>query len=195
MCDTLVLQARGSSAEFTVKNKMSELVLYIASKSRNDPNFGMTKLYKILFVIDFISYGVFGTPITDATYMHMEYGPVPNDTNRIRDRLTRERRASIEERQHFGKSQKRIVALVEPDMTVFSEDERRLIDDLIEEFEPFNATQLSEWTHRLIPWRVTTNLEVIPFDAVFTLQSKPVSNAGLAWGERRLKELKDAGLA
>src|SRR5215467_9574991 len=57
--------------------KFKELILYIASHSEDDPAFGATKLNKLLFFADFITYLRLGHPITGQEYQRLENGPAP----------------------------------------------------------------------------------------------------------------------
>ena len=50
-----------------VELRLGELALYIAHNSQNDPNFGKTKLVKLLAFTDFVSYERRQRPITGAT--------------------------------------------------------------------------------------------------------------------------------
>ena len=118
---------------YKTMSELSELILYIASKSQDDPNYGAIKLNKILFAIDFFAYGILGRPVTEATYIRQEHGPTPEPGLFMheRDQLIASKRANIQVQLHFGKEQKRIIALDIPDMSLFSEAERSLIDDII----------------------------------------------------------------
>lgn len=170
--------------------KLGELILYVAKKSQDDTTFGATKLNKILFAVDFMAYGAFGKPLTEAHYIRLQHGPVPKELPQVRDELIAEKRAAIQLNEHFGKEQKRIVALDTPDMSIFTDREKRLIDDVIIELKSLNATQLSDWTHGLTPWLVASDKEELPFETVFVLQNKPISKAGVAWGEKVLRETR-----
>ena len=47
--------------------KLRELILYVAERCENDPDFGALKLNKILFNADFIAYALTGKAITGAS--------------------------------------------------------------------------------------------------------------------------------
>ena len=53
--------------------KFEELVLFVAELSQADENFGATKLNKILFFIDFLSYKRSGVGMTGAKYIKHNY--------------------------------------------------------------------------------------------------------------------------
>lgn len=173
--------------------KLRELILYIASQSIDDPRFSAIKLNKILFTIDFYAFGIFGHPVTESAYIRLRLGPCPKDMPRAQSQLFSEGRARLEARPYMGKTQKRVIALDQPDMSVFSHDETQLINQLIEELRPLNATEVSDWTHNLLPWLAATDMEEIPFYTVFLWHNKPVSREGISWAERRLSELRSAG--
>lgn len=175
--------------------RLQNVMLYVASHSMDDPYFGAIKLNKILFSIDFFAYGLWGERITEIDYIRQEHGPTPEPSAFLatRDDLIETGKAVIQEKTHFGKVQKRLIALVEPNMSLFTERERALIDNVIEEFRRYNATELSEWTHTLIPWLEAEDREPLPLNTIFTFRRRPVGRAGLTWGEERLQAMQDAG--
>ena len=69
------------------KDGFKALVLYIADKCSDDPHFGATKFNKILFYADFLSYGLYGQPITGATYFRLPKGPAPKQWLQVRGEM------------------------------------------------------------------------------------------------------------
>ena len=57
------------------ERKPGELIVLIASLSRDDPAFGDVKLNKLLFFSDFLAYTNLGQPITGAEYQKLDFGP------------------------------------------------------------------------------------------------------------------------
>src|SRR3990170_6654722 len=57
------------------RDKFKELVLYLSERSETDPNFGETKLNKLLYYIDFLAYRELGQPVTGARYQKLKWGP------------------------------------------------------------------------------------------------------------------------
>src|SRR2546425_884388 len=57
--------------------KLAEMILHIAQLSEGDEPFGATKLNKILFYCDFLSYLYHGKPITGQEYQKLPNGPAP----------------------------------------------------------------------------------------------------------------------
>ena len=90
--------------------KFRELILHISGHSESDPGFGATKLNKLLFYIDFDSYRLLGTPITGATYRHLDEGPAPRQLLDERNNLLENGDAIMEHRDRFSRTQQRLVA-------------------------------------------------------------------------------------
>lgn len=166
--------------------KLKELVLYVSEASKDDPEFGATKLNKVLFLADFLAYSAFGNSISGATYFHISNGPAPKQMLAAQEGLIAEGRATIEQRQYFGKTLKRLVALKGPDTSIFTADELNLVQDVITHLRGIGGKQLSDWTHTLIPWLYTKDREDIPYNTVFTMFNVPVRRDGIIWGQTEL---------
>ena len=173
--------------------RFADLILYIASKCQNNEAFGATKLNKILFTADFLAYGAWGRPVSGATYRRLKNGPVPYELLIVRNQLEREGKIVIQDRNYFGRTQKRIVPLAAPDLSKFTAEEIQLVDQVIAAEWQMNGTQLSEWTHTLRPWLSARDGETIPYSTVFTLEDIPVSSEGLSWGATMVRELQASG--
>lgn len=175
--------------------KLKELILYLASESADDDSFGATKLNKLLFLIDFQAYALWGSSVSGAKYVRRQFGPVPFELPKIRAELEEEGKIKVEPKERFGKTQKRVVSLSNPDLSVFSINEIELTKDVIKDFKDVNGTVLSDWTHTLRPWLDAEEGEEIPYYTVFILKDVPVSLSDLAWGREKLEELKATGYA
>jgi len=170
-------------------DRLKELSLYIAEKSKDDPSFGAIKLNKILFATDFYFYGFTGRAITEAKYVHRNNGPVPRRMPLIIESLKTEGRAKLEDTTYFGYSQKRLVPLMGANTSMFNEGELSFVDQIISHFRSYNGTQLSKWTHDLSPWLATEDGEEIPYCSVFVLNPLPVEKAGISWAMKELTAL------
>jgi hypothetical protein len=176
--------------EVTLKeDKFSELILYFAKKSENDPFFGSTKLNKMLFATDFLAYAYLGHPLTGATYQHLDRGPAPRELLPIREQLILENRLDMKEVDFFGKPQKRPVALVEPDYSIFTKEEKKICDYVLERFLSVGAGDTSEWSHRFLGWLNTSYKEEIPYYTAFIWRKEPISKSDMVWAQEKLQKL------
>ena len=151
----------------TGDEKMRELILYLAAKSETDPRFSSTKLNKLLFYCDFGAYRQLGQSITGHSYRKLQFGPAPKAMLPILERMTRARECAEIERDHFGRAQRRVVALRSPDVSLFTSEELRLADQILAELWESNATEVSDLTHDFIGWKAAALNEIIPYETVF----------------------------
>lgn len=157
------------------ERKLGELILYVSRKSADDPDFGATKLNKILYFADFLAYGYWGVPITGAEYQHLPQGPAPRRLIPVRDQLVSEGALAIQEVQVLGGwTQKRTVYLREPNLESFRGREIALVDQVIDALRGVNATQASFLSHAEVGWKATRDGQTIEYDTVF-LSDKPLS--------------------
>jgi len=163
----------GSAIPFN-EQKFRELLLYIASRSEDDPNFGATKINKILFFSDFEAYARFGKPITGAVYQRLPQGPAPRAMLPIKRSMTENR--DIIEREvllYSNYRQKRLIANRNPNMSLFSAEEISLVDEVIADNINMNARGVSDKSHELDSWQLAVNLETIPYQSAL-LHDGPV---------------------
>jgi hypothetical protein len=150
------------------RNKFVELVLYVADKSVEDPNYGATKLNKILFFADFLAYTNLGQSITGAAYQKLEHGPAPRELLPIQRQLIERGDAALIPRGSYGYRQKRLTALREPDLSVFSPEEIALVDEVLDQLIHHRAADVSMLSHRWSAgWAAVEQGETIPYETAF----------------------------
>lgn len=150
------------------RHKLKELILYVASKSLGDPHFGATVLNKVLFFSDFIAFSNFGHAITGAEYQRLKHGPAPRHLLPLQRELEAEGAAAVLPKTVGGFTQRRVVALREPNLRGFTAEEIALVDEVIDELREETATSVSELSHRWsLGWRAARERETIPYGTVF----------------------------
>jgi hypothetical protein len=150
--------------------KFREALVYVCTRCSDAKNWGMVKLLKILFFADFESYERRGETITGAAYYKLRQGPVPTDTKSLQDQMIADGDIGIEVRQVIDYHEKRPVALREPDMGVFSGEEVRIIDQMIEWIKPMTAKRVSDVSHRHIGWQIVEMGQKIPYEMALLTQ-------------------------
>jgi hypothetical protein len=76
-------------------------------------------------------------------------------------------------------TQQRVVALRDPDMSLFSSEEIALVDSVIDAWADSTGTEMSEVTHGYRGWLVARELrDTIPYPAVF-LSDEGLTDADL----------------
>lgn len=164
--------------------KFRELVVLIARKSEGDKQFGATKLNKLLFYADFLSYLNFGRSITKHVYQRLRNGPAPRRLLPILDEMETAGDIVRADRQYYGKTQKVVLAKREPDTSCFTSRELSLINDVIQDFWNMNATQMSEKSHQFRGWQLAEDKEEIPYQMALVQFVKPTKKDRARFEER-----------
>ena len=147
--------------------KFKELILYIAQESEYDPNFGATKLNKILFFCDFLAYRAHGKSISGQRYFKLPYGPAPRALKPALSELIAEEACIEVERSHFGRPQKRIIVRREATVEAFTAKEVALIATVIRALWDNSAQEVSDLSHHFIGWQAAEPYEDIPYETIF----------------------------
>lgn len=108
------------------EERFEELVLYIAWETREDPDFGRTKLAKVLFYSDFTAYLDEGKAFTGARYEAWPNGPFPPVLYDVEKALAAEGRAKVE-RLDVGPDRGRVRAVQDPSEPTAGHDALRVV--------------------------------------------------------------------
>jgi hypothetical protein len=174
--------------------KLKELIIYVALKCESDPWCGSTKLNKILFFADFLSYRATGVPITGARYQKLEHGPAPVALVPLRRQMELEGSARLRESKVAGAHiQKRIVALRDPKLNLFAAAEIAMVDQVIEAFRDATARAVSDLSHDLPGWQLAALHEEIPYETACLpdehVEAEPVTQEEMEWATQVAAEL------
>lgn len=156
------------------ERKFTELLLYVAGRLAGDRAGGATKLNKVIFFTEFTHVRRHGSAISGCEFQKLEHGPAPRQLLPVRRRLVESGDAEIVTEDFLGREQHRLVPRREADMSVFSEDERQTIDDVLAQLAGLTGTQVSELSHEEPAWNLTEIGETIPYGAAL-LGAKQVS--------------------
>lgn len=127
----------------TLSNKTLELIIYVASKLENKPNYDASLLGNSLFLIDYMSYNQTGKPISDISYVKEISGIAPKDFVQIQD---------------YYRNEKKTLT----DFKVFESEELELIDEVLKNISEKSA-DIATQTKSLLGWVFAQYGEEIPF--------------------------------
>lgn len=150
----------------TTDEKLGEMIVYVATKCGDDPNFGATKLNKILYFADMISYLNYGEPITGTEYMRLGQGPVPKRLLPVRDVYQKNGDIGLAVKSYYGKEQHRVIAQRLANLDIFKPRDIAIVDEVIADLWDKNASDVSELSHG-IAWRIAKEKESIPYQAAY----------------------------
>jgi putative zinc finger/helix-turn-helix YgiT family protein len=152
------------NANFSLKKLINAISLILKKAKEKNIQITKTKLNKLLFYIDFLSYKKYQTPLTAAVYAHLPYGPCLESYEVVLSSLEKENILSTIEHIEDDKAYEVIVPLKEPDSSVFSKQELSLIDEVLEKLLSKTAYELSEISHSEKAYTATKNGEIIDYE-------------------------------
>jgi len=170
--------------------KLKNITHYICEKCSDPNKLGTTKLNKILWLIDCISYEKTGKSVTKATYIKRQYGPVPKEILEVKNELQKEGKIAIRKDFVCGRIvQEKLISLKEPDINGFTSKEISLSDSIIADI-CFNHTakSISELTHDEI-WEAAEIGEQLPLFVVFARNNGEINENDISWAKEKLKSL------
>jgi transcriptional regulator with XRE-family HTH domain len=147
--------------------KFKEVLLYVLSRVGAKPNVGETVLYKLLYFIDFNFYEKYEEQLMGATYIKNTYGPTPLEFKEIVKEMVTENELELVKSQYFQREQKKYLPRRDSNLSLLSAIEIKCIDDVLHKLGSMNATAISEYSHKDVPWMVTNPKEIIDYETVF----------------------------
>jgi hypothetical protein len=153
-------------SDMNSEERLYELILYISDQCINDRFFGATKLNKILYFSDFLSFKFCGKPITGVKYQKLPQGPAPKRLLPVRERMIKNKDLIIKPNRIFeNKEQHRSIALRPANLSLFTASEISIVDQVIRELWDKNANEVSLMSHD-ISWEIYAENDPIPYEAV-----------------------------
>ena len=147
-------------------NRLKNLLLYVIEQMGE---VFQTKMNKVLFYIDFLSYREGGMAISGLAYNAIEFGPVPQRWDRVYSAFD-----EVVPRPRLVRDQESIAltASAEADMSCFTEQERAIIDTVCAKMKGLSAHDISELSHKESAWQRHSQKEgTIPFEEAFCLRA------------------------
>ena len=148
-------------------DKFREVLLYVLGKVGSLPNIGETVIYKLLYFIDFDYFEMYEEQLIGASYQKNHHGPTPVEFKKIVDRMIDEKEIEKVKSEYYSFPQTKYFPLRTADLSQLKANEIGIIDKVLCRFADWNATQISDYSHKDIPWMTTENGKIIPYEAVF----------------------------
>lgn len=147
--------------------KFKNVLLYITQKIGALPNVGQTVLYKMLYFCDFDYYEKFESQLTGARYIRNHYGPTPVAFAKIVKEMIDDGQIVEVKSKFFDKDQTKYIPIIKPDLSILSGQELGHIDEEITRLGGMTAKELTDLSHKDVPWIVTAEGTDIPYETAF----------------------------
>ena len=129
-----------------------------------------TKLNKLLFYADFKHYKGYAISITGARYAHIPFGPAPDNYEIYYGALFSQKAIQfIEEIYPAKRGGEPVVgeiikAVKKPDLSLFAASELRIMASVQEDFEKYNAREITDLSHKEVGYQETEDGGTISYD-------------------------------
>lgn len=164
--ERLFLSGRGLANGFAPLSvdRLKNLLLYVLGQMGET---FQTKMNKVLFYIDFLSYRERGMAISGLAYQAIEFGPVPQRWDRVYSAFD-----EVQEQLRLVQGQEcmSLMAGGEADMSAFTEAEMAVIDEVCGKLKDLTPRAVSKLSHEETAWKEHVGKpETIPFSEAFKL--------------------------
>lgn len=148
--------------------KYKQVILYLCSKLGKEVR-GKKKLAKLLYFVDFDFFEKNQKYFTGDKYKALPMGPFPVSLNEITQEMAKEKTLKIvSENERSGYNATEVyTCLKEPKATVFSKEEKEMLDRVIKKYGSLNGKQLEDLTHAEAPYIGTEPKREIPYELAF----------------------------
>ncbi len=163
--------------------KVGVIAAYFAD---NTEGLYVTKLLKLFYYLDFISYKMRGSSVSNDVYLKLPYGPVPSAIKNEIDILSlkdiplgegfkKQLFPYIKLEQDIGKNGNFVVSTGKDyNLRKLSNSELELIKKIAETFKNTTARALTNQTHREKPWLSTSAYSIISYELAEGLDIKKI---------------------
>jgi Protein of unknown function (DUF4065) len=160
------------------RNRLRQLILYVAQQCVTAKFFGLIKLNKIIWKADFDSFAARQVPVTGREYRRQKLGPVAREMKPLHTEMLRQGAIRIE-RKLFGEDETgkeiveyRTIASDIPDLTLFSPEDMSFVNASIAHYWDMTGTETSDESHG-VAWRTRTNGDPMPYELAW-LSDRPL---------------------
>ena len=147
--------------------KLCAMVLFFANKCTE---LLKTKLMKLLNYADMVFYKENGISISGLKYVHLPYGPVPDNFDMLIGKMTADHIVHIEVTFDNGYEKHQVIPECEVTSRALSEAEIEVLERVYEKFKDFGSVQISDYSHQEKGYCSTQQGEIISYSYAADIQ-------------------------
>ena len=150
------------------RRKYQNAVLYLCHKLGGEVR-GKKKLAKLLYFADFDLYEKTQKSITGDVYRALPMGPVPSALEEITAEMAKKKTLGVERvDEHKGYNATEVYkCLTEPDLSVFNDEEKKMLDRVILKYGHLTGKQLEDLSHAEAPYAAAKLYEEVPYEFTY----------------------------
>lgn len=147
-------------------NRLRNIMLYILNRC---DEVWCTKMNKLLFYTDFMSYRERGMAMTGLSYRALDFGPVPERWDRVYSEFPEVRQELRQVGDFVGSV---LIASEESDCSMFTDAELKVLDSICTHFSKMSSREISRISHDEDAWlNHHDKREHIPFDDAYMIKA------------------------
>lgn len=139
--------------------KIKSMVLYILEFHETF----VTKINKLLWYMDFLCYKAYSVSISGNSYTHSTYGPTADDYELIISVMLKDALIGKSEVVVHDTVREQLKSLTPCDKSIFSDDEIKVMDFVLNKFKDFKCSKISEYSHEEAPYKNTVEGQKISY--------------------------------
>ena len=150
------------------KTKYQQIILYLCQKLGGELK-GKKILAKLLYFVDFDLYEKSQKGVTGEKYFAYPMGPFPETLENITKDMADNKLINIRQDKGVNGYNPTEVykCLVEPDLSIFDEEEKKMLDRIVLKYGNLSGKQLEELSHAEAPYIGTELKKEIPYELAF----------------------------
>ena len=150
-------------------DKFRQILFYILKKVGGKPNVGMTVLYKLLYFIDFDYYEKYEDQLMGLVYLKNYHGPTPLLFENLIGGMVKNGEVEIVKSKFYQYPQIKYLVNpeIEPELSILNGQEQEHIDWELQRLSDLTANQLTDLSHKDVPWISAENGKPLDFESVF----------------------------
>jgi len=121
----------------------------------------------MLYFLDFDHFEKYGKSVTEDTYVHKEFGPVPENINTVLCKMVEDNLIQLLPEQVIDFPRDRIIPLVKHNPKNLKSSEMEMICEVTEKWAHHTAKELVSASHGEAPWIATRQNEIIPYTLAY----------------------------
>lgn len=129
-------------------SRLKNIILFFIDKCGGVFN---TKMNKLLFYTDFLSYKIRGAGMSGLAYRAIQYGPVPSQWDIVYGSMD-DIYSEIVAFPQSGNSGTKLCSDIQPDLSSFRPEEVAILEAVINKFKGTTANDISETSHKEEAW-------------------------------------------
>lgn len=148
-------------------DKLCAMVLYFAHRCKG---LLKVKLLKLLNYSDMVFYQENGVSMSGMRYIHLQYGPVPQNYDFLFGMMASDQVAHIEIAFDNGYEKHQVIPDCDIPEGVLSAEEIAVLERIYVKFEDFGSVEISNYAHNEKGYRLTKQGEIISYEYAKEIQ-------------------------